>query len=67
MNKTIKTILIVVAIAILVYGGYQLITPEASVDIGIAEFESQNNKSAYTTIGVGVVILLATLLLGKNK
>ena len=67
MNKTIKTILIVVAIAILIYGGYQLITPEASVDIGIAEFESQNNKNAYTTIGIGVVILLVTLLLGKNK
>lgn len=66
MNNTIKSILIIVAIVILAYGGYQLITPEASVDIGIAEFESQENKSAYLTIGLGVLILLLTLITGKK-
>lgn len=66
MNKTIKTILIVAGLALLIYGGYELVTPEASIDIGIAEFESQNNTNAYISIGIGIVALVASFLVDKK-
>ncbi|KGL63416.1 hypothetical protein [Polaribacter sp. Hel1_85] len=66
MNKTIKTILIIAGLALLIYGGYELITPEASLDIGIAEFESQNNDNAYISIGIGIVALIASFLVSKK-
>ncbi|TYP99313.1 hypothetical protein C7447_102635 [Tenacibaculum adriaticum] len=66
MNKTIKTILIVAGLALLIYGGYELVTPEASVDIGIAEFESQNNDNAYISIGIGLVALVAGFIVSKK-
>ncbi|MDY0779523.1 hypothetical protein [Tenacibaculum sp. IB213877] len=66
MNQTIKLILIIAGIALLAYGGYELVTPEASVDLGIAEFESQNNDNAYISLGLGVVVLLAGLFTPKK-
>ncbi|MCB0446797.1 MAG: hypothetical protein KDD03_04680 [Gelidibacter sp.] len=66
MNKAVKTILLVVGIVLLVYGIYKLITPEASVDIGIAEFEAQDNKDAYITIGLGLVAVVLSFLGGKK-
>ncbi|MEO9571895.1 MAG: hypothetical protein ABJH82_06815 [Polaribacter sp.] len=65
MNKTIKTILIVAGFALLIYGGYELVTPEASVDIGIAEFETQSNNNAYISIGIGLITLIASFLMKK--
>lgn len=58
MNKSIKTILMIAGVIFLIYGGYELITPEASLNLGIAEIEKQNNNNAYITIGIGVVTLL---------
>lgn len=66
MNKSIKTLLIIAGAIFLIYGGYELITPEASLDLGIAEIETQNNNNAYITIGIGVTILLTAFLV-KNK
>ncbi len=66
MNKTIKTILVIAGILLLLYGGYELIMPESSVDIGIAEFETQNNNNAYTVLGIGTVVLLLGLFVGKK-
>jgi TRAP-type C4-dicarboxylate transport system permease small subunit len=66
MNTTIKTILIVAGLALLIYGGYELVTPEASVDLGIAEFESQNNTNAYISIGIGIVALIASFVVKKK-
>lgn len=66
MNKTVKLILTLVGIVLTIYGLYRVITPEASVDIGIAEFESQNNKNGYITMGVGMVILLMGLFVKRK-
>ncbi|MEZ4802196.1 MAG: hypothetical protein R2797_13760 [Gelidibacter sp.] len=66
MNKTIKTILLVVGVILVVYGIYKLITPEASVDIGVAEFEAQDNNDAYITIGLGLAALVLGFL-GRKK
>ena len=67
MNKIIKIIFILAGVAFLAYGGYQLIKPESSVDLGIAEFESQNNSNAYIVLGIGLSILLLGLIVNKKE
>lgn len=61
MTKTIKLILILAGVALLVYGGYTLVTPEASVDLGPVAIEAQDNTNAYITIGLGLVALIGGL------
>lgn len=66
MNKTIKTILMVIGLVLVGYGIYKMITPEASLDIGIAKIESQDNTDAYITIGLGLAALVLGFLGGKK-
>ncbi|MEZ4792941.1 MAG: hypothetical protein R2783_05630 [Gelidibacter sp.] len=66
MNKAIKAILLLVGLVLVGYGIYRLITPEASVDIGIAKVESQDNQDAYITIGLGLAALVIGFLGGKK-
>ncbi len=66
MNKTVKTILMVVGLVLIVYGIYKMIIPEASIDIGIAKVEAQDNNDAYITIGLGLASLLLGFLGGKK-
>lgn len=66
MNKSVKTILLVVGVVLLGYGIYTMITPEASVSIGDFGIEAQDNTNAYITIGLGIVALAAALLGGKK-
>lgn len=66
MNKSVKTILLVVGVALLGYGIYTMIAPEASVSIGDFGIEAQDNTNAYITIGLGIVALAAALLGGKK-
>ncbi|WP_299619416.1 hypothetical protein [uncultured Tenacibaculum sp.] len=67
MNKIIKLIFILAGLAFLVYGGYQLIKPESSVDLGIAEIETQNNNNAYVVLGIGLSILLLGLIVNRKQ
>ncbi|WP_445958080.1 hypothetical protein [Yeosuana sp.] len=66
MNKTIKLILLVAGIGLFVYGIYLLVMPETSLDLGIVNIETQDNKNAYITIGLGLASLLAGLIVGKK-
>nr|WP_299033850.1 hypothetical protein [uncultured Tenacibaculum sp.] len=66
MNKTIKLILLVIGVALTLYGVFKIVSPEASVDIGIAEFTEQNNKDAYITLGLGIVVLLVSFFTSKK-
>ncbi|WP_435254882.1 hypothetical protein [Tenacibaculum sp. A30] len=66
MNKTIKLILIVIGVVLTLYGVFKIVSPEASVDIGIAEFTEQNNKDAYITLGLGIVVLLVSFFTSKK-
>jgi uncharacterized membrane protein len=66
MNKTVKTILLVVGLVLVVYGIYKVVAPEASVDLGVVEFEAQDNKDAYITIGLGLFAMLLGFLGGKK-
>lgn len=66
MNKTIKTILLVVGIVLIGYGIYTLIQPEASVEFGGLSVEAQDNSSSYITIALGLVSAALGLLGGKR-
>lgn len=66
MNKTIKTILMVVGVVLVGYGIYTVIAPEASVSIGDLSMEAQDNTDAYITIALGLVALVLGFL-GKQK
>tara|TARA_R110002167_G_scaffold29977_19_gene99550 strand:+ start:1096 stop:1299 length:204 start_codon:yes stop_codon:yes gene_type:complete len=66
MNKSIKSVLLVAGAALLGYGIYQLIIPEASLDIGILKVEAQDNNNAYITIGLGILALAIGFLAGKR-
>lgn len=66
MNKTVKLILTLAGAVVTIYGIYRVITPEASVDIGIAEFESQDNKDDFITMGIGILVLLMGLFVKKG-
>ena len=66
MNKTIKTILMVVGTVLIVYGIYTLIAPEASIGIGDLSIDVQDNTDAYMTIGLGLVALVLGFLGGKK-
>lgn len=66
MNKTIKLIFLIAGVVLLVYGIYLLVIPETSVDLGIVNIETQDNKNAYIAIGFGLASLLAGLIGGKK-
>lgn len=66
MTKTAKTVLLIAGIALLGYGIYTLIAPEASVSIGSFSVSAQDNTNAYITIGLGIAALAANFLGGKK-
>ncbi|RIA08925.1 hypothetical protein OE09_0750 [Flavobacteriaceae bacterium MAR_2010_72] len=66
MNKTVKMILLVVGLGLVGYGIYTLISPEASVDLGVVEAEVQDNNNAYITIGLGLASVVLSMLGGKK-
>ena len=66
MNKSVKTILLVVGIGLLGYGIYTLIAPEASVSIGGLSMEAQDNTNSYITIALGLGALALSFLGGKK-
>lgn len=66
MNKTIKTILLVVGLILIGYGIYTMIAPEASVSVGPLEMEAQDNTDSYITIALGVVAVALGFLGGKK-
>ncbi|WGD35330.1 hypothetical protein [Olleya sp. YS] len=66
MNKTIKLVLMVAGIALLIYGIYTMIAPEAAISVGPLNMEAQDNTNSYITIGLGVVALIVAFLGGKK-
>ncbi|MFD1061926.1 hypothetical protein ACFQ1Q_01610 [Winogradskyella litorisediminis] len=66
MNKTVQTILLVVGVILVGYGIYQMIAPEASIDIGPLNAEVQDNNNAYIAIALGVVALVGSFI-GRKK
>lgn len=67
MQKTIQAILLLVGVILIGYGIYTMITPEASVDLGIVEAEIQDNNDAYITIGLGIAAVVLSLLASRKR
>ena len=67
MNKTIKTVLLIVGVILLGYGIYAMVIPETQVSIGDLDLiEAQDNTSAFITIGLGIAAIAASLIKGKS-
>ena len=67
MNKTIKTILLIVGVILLGYGFYTLVIPETQVSIGDVDLiEAQDNTNAYVIIGLGILAVVLSLIKGKK-
>jgi len=67
MHKAIQAILLVVGVFLIGYGLYSMITPEASVDLGIVEAEIQDNNNAYINMGFGLAAIVLSLLAGRRR
>ena len=67
MQKIIQGILLLVGVILIGYGIYTMITPEASVDLGIVEAEIQDDNDAYTTIGLGIASVVLSLLASRKR
>lgn len=63
----IPQILQIVGLILVVYGIYQVVSPEASVDLGIVEATAQDNTDAYTTVGIGILAVVLGFFMGKKK
>ncbi len=66
MSKTIKLIIVLVGLALLLYGGYKLVTPEASVDLGPLALKAQDNTNAYIIIALGLIIFVGGIIAPKK-
>lgn len=67
MQKIIQGILLLVGVILIGYGIYTMITPEASVDLGIVEAEIQEDNDAYITIGLGIASVVLSLLASRKS
>ncbi|WP_299208578.1 LPXTG cell wall anchor domain-containing protein [uncultured Dokdonia sp.] len=67
MNQAIKLIVVIAGVALLGYGIYTLVAPEASISLGPLSVEAQDNTNSYITIGLGILILIIGLFFSKKK
>ncbi|KOY51807.1 hypothetical protein [Polaribacter dokdonensis] len=67
MNKTIKTVLLIVGVILLAYGIYTMVIPETKVAIGdVSLVEAQDNTNSFIIIGLGIVAVVLSLVKGKS-
>ena len=67
MKAYIPRVLQFVGLLLLAYGIYQVIIPEASIDLGIVSASAQDNTDAYTTIVIGLVSIGLGFFMGKKN
>lgn len=67
MNKTIKSVLLLIGLILVGYGIYTLVQPETHVAIGDVDLvKTQENTDSYITIGIGIVAIAIALITGKK-
>lgn len=67
MNKTIKTILLLVGVVLLAYGIYTMVIPETKVAIGdVSLVEVQDNTNSFIVIGLGIAAVVLSLVKEKS-
>jgi uncharacterized membrane protein YvlD (DUF360 family) len=67
MNRTIKSILLLIGIALLFYGIYTLVIPETQISIKEIDLvKVQENTNSYLTVGIGLVAIVLSLINPKK-
>jgi uncharacterized membrane protein YvlD (DUF360 family) len=67
MNRTIKSILLLIGIALLFYGIYTLVIPETQISIEEIDLvKVQENTNSYLTVGIGLVAIVLSLINPKK-
>ncbi len=61
MNNTVKTVLLVVGIALIAYGVYQILTPDVQGEVMGVEFSADDGSVSTQSIVLIVLGLLAIL------
>ena len=67
MNKSIKSILMVIGVCLLAYGIYTLVVPETILSIGSLDVKAKDNDNSFITIGLGLAVLLITYMVGRKS
>ena len=67
MKKPVTLILQIVGLILLGYGIYQVIVPEASVNIGPLDASVQDNNDSYVTMVLGLVAIGLGYFMGRKK
>ena len=65
MKKPVTLILQIVGLILLGYGIYQVIVPEASVNIGPLDASVQDNNDSYVTMVLGLVAIGLGYFMGR--
>ena len=67
MNKAVKFFLLIVGIALVIYGVYEVVNPETKVSIGeLYLIENQDNTNAYIFIGLGLLAVILSFFKGRK-
>ena len=66
MNKSIKSILMVIGVCLLAYGIYTLVVPETILSIGSLDVKAKDNDNSFITIGLGLAVLLFSFMGGRK-
>lgn len=69
MNKSIKSILMIVGIVLIGYGIYTIVVPETILSIGSLDVKAKdtNNNNSYIMIGLGIAALLFSFIGGRKS
>lgn len=67
MNNVLKTVLLIIGVALIGYGVYQLVTPEFAIDAGPLQVKAHgDNTQSYAMIAFGVLALIGGLAFNKR-
>jgi hypothetical protein len=67
MSNTLKFVLLLVGVALVIYGVYTLVTPEVALQAGPLKVEAQgDNTQSYAMIGLGLLALIGGIAFNKR-
>lgn len=68
MNKSIKTVLLIIGVILLAFGIYTLVIPEPEISIGdLNLIKVQENTNSYIGITLGIIAVALSLIKEKSK
>ena len=67
MNNVLKFVLLIIGVGLVVYGVYNLVTPEFAIDAGPLQVEAHgDNTQSYAMIVFGILSLVGGLAFKKR-